>query len=111
MSSYLGTFILDFMSVDFKTDTDIASALLSQFKEECGFDQDLDAFAILDPVSSAGWIFSKLFIAGQFVEKLYQHNIEEIDKSKGRKFSDKFVIWLSNKLNERGCHAQIKLAV
>jgi hypothetical protein len=110
MSSYLGTFILDFMSVDFKTDTDIATALLSQFKEECGFDPGLEAFAILDPVPSAGWIFSKLFIAGQFVEKLYQGNIKEIDKSKGKKFSDRFVFWLAIQLKEHGCRAQIKLS-
>src|ERR671918_1932200 len=108
MSSYLGTFILDFMSVDFKTDTDIAGALLSQFKEECSFDQDLDAFAILDPVSSAGWIFSKLFIAGQFVEKLYEINYTTIENSKGKKFPDKFVFWLCITLKERGCRAQIK---
>jgi hypothetical protein len=50
MSSYLGTFVLDFMSTDFKTDTDTATALLSQLKEECGFDKSLEAFAILDPV-------------------------------------------------------------
>jgi hypothetical protein len=110
MSSYLETFILDFMSTDFKTDADIATALLSRLKEECGFDQSLDAFAILDPVQSAGWVFSKLFIAGQFVEKLYEGNVKEIDKSKGKKFSDKFVFWLSIKLRERGCQAHIKLS-
>jgi hypothetical protein len=90
------------MSTDFKTDSDIANTLLSQLKKECGFDPGLDAFAILDPVQSAGWIFSKLFVAGQFVERLYQGNIKEIDQSRGRKFSDKFVFWLSNKLKERG---------
>jgi hypothetical protein len=110
MSSYLGTLILDFMSTDFKTDADVATALLSQLKLECGFDPGLDAFAISDPVSSAGWIFSKLFIAGQFVEKLYQDNVKEIDKSKGKKFSDKFVFWLSIRLKEGGCRAQIKLS-
>ena len=110
MLSYLGTFILDFMSIDFKTDSDIATALLSQLKEECGFDPDLDAFAILEPVPSAGWIFSKLFIAGQFIEKLYQGNSKEIDKSKGKKFSDKFISWLSIILRECGCRAQIKFS-
>jgi hypothetical protein len=110
MSSYLETFILDFMSTDFKTDAEIATALLSQFKIDCGFDPGLDAFAILDPVSSAGWIFSKLFIAGQFVEKLYQGNVKEIDKSKGKKFSDKFVFWLSIRLKEHGCRAKIKIS-
>ncbi|MGA7368500.1 MAG: hypothetical protein WBX01_05175 [Nitrososphaeraceae archaeon] len=110
MSSYLGTLVLDFVSTAFKTDSEIATSLLSQFKEECGFDPGLDAFAILDPVPSAGWIFSKLFIAGQFVEKLYQDNVMEIDKSKGKKFSDKFIFWLSIKLRERGCRAQIKLS-
>lgn len=110
MSSYLGTLILDFMSTDISTDSEIATALLSQLKDECGFDQSLEAFAILDPVQSAGWIFSKLFIAGQFIEKLYDSNTEEIDKSKGKKFSDKFVYWLSYKLKERSCRAQIKLS-
>jgi hypothetical protein len=110
MSSYLGTLVLDFMSTDISTDSEIATALLSQLKDECGFDQSLEAFAILDPVQSAGWIFSKLFIAGQFIEKLYDSNTEEIDKSKGKKFSDKFVYWLSFKLKERSCRAQIKLS-
>jgi hypothetical protein len=111
VSSYFGTFILDFMSTDFKTDTDIATALFSQLKEENGFDPSLDVFAILDPVQSAGWIFSKLLVAGQFVEKLYEGNVKEIDNSKGKKFSDKFVFWLSIKLKERGCRAQIKLSL
>jgi len=110
MSTYLGTLILDFMSTDFTTDSEIATALLSQLKDESGFDQSLEAFAILDPVQSAGWIFSKLFIAGQFIEKLYDSNTEEIDKSKGKKFSDKFVYWLSFKLKERSCRAQIKFS-
>jgi len=98
------------MSTDISTDSEIATALLSQLKDECGFDQSLEAFAILDPVQSAGWIFSKLFIAGQFIEKLYDSNTEEIDKSKGKKFSDKFVHRLSYKLKERSCRAQIKLS-
>ena len=97
------------MSTDFKTDTDIATALLSQLRDECGFDQSLDTFGIMDPVQSACWIFSKLFIAGQFVEKLYDGNVKEIDKSRGKKFSDKFVFWRSIRLKERGCRAQIKL--
>lgn len=110
MSSYLGTFVLDFMSTNFEIDIDTATAVLTQLKEECGFDKNFVTFAILDSVHSAGWIFSKLFIAGQFVEKLYESNSTEIENSKGKKFSDKFVSWLSTKLKERGCRAQIKLA-
>ena len=109
-ASYLGTFILDFISTNFEIDIGTATAVLSHLKEECGFDKDLEAFAILDPVLSAGWIFSKLFIAGQFVEKLYESNFTEIENSKGKKFPDKFVFWLSTRLNQRGCRAQIKLA-
>ena len=110
MPSYLGTFILDFISTNFETDSDIANTLLSKLKVECGFDPNLEAFAILDPVHSAGWIFSKLCVAGQFVEKLYEVNSKEIEKSRGKKFSDKFVYWLSIKLKEHGCRAQIKLS-
>ena len=54
MPSYLGTFILDLISTNFETDSDIANTLLSKLKVECGFDPSLEAFAILDPVHSAG---------------------------------------------------------
>lgn len=110
MMSYLGTFVLDFMSTDFNRDSDIAVALLLQYKDACGYTAGEDVFALEDPVSSAGWIFSKLFIAGQFIEKLYANNTEEIDKSKGKKFSDKFVFWFLSKLKARGCRAHVKLS-
>jgi hypothetical protein len=108
MSSYTGTFILDFMTTDFNRDSSIAISLL--YKIACGYKTDEDVFALEDPVSSAGWIFSKLFIAGQFIERLYDSNAGEIDQAKGKRFSDKFVSWLSSKFKEQSCKAQVKLS-
>jgi hypothetical protein len=108
--SYLATIILDFMTTDFERDYDIAVAILSEHKNICGYGEVEDIFALQEPVRSAGWNFSKLFIAGQFIEKIYEVNREEIDKSKGKKFADKFVSWFSIKLNAKGCQAQIKLS-
>lgn len=108
--SYLATIILDFMTTDFKSDYDIAIKLLSEYKNICGYGEVEDVFVLQDPVRSAGWNFSKLFIAGQFVEKIYEVNREDIDKSKGKKFPNRFLSWFSIKLNAKGCQARIKLS-
>lgn len=108
--SYLGIIILDFLTINFKRDYDIAVILLSKYKNICGYGEDEELFAFQDPARSAGWNFSKLVISGQFVEKIYEVNHAEIDKSKGKRFPDKFVSWLSIKLKTEGCQAQIKLS-
>jgi hypothetical protein len=61
-------------------------------------------------VQSLGWSFAKMFLAGQFVEKIYTHEAYKIDSSKGKKVEDKFISWLQNELKNRGCNAQIKMA-
>jgi hypothetical protein len=49
-------------------------------------------------------------MAGQLVEKIYTDNAYNIEASKGKKFEDKFIVWLQNELKKRGCTAQIKMA-
>ena len=103
----IGTFILDFQSVDFEPDSKIAFGLLSEWQKACQMD---NSFALDPPMQSAGWSFAKLFLAGQLVEKVYDIHGYEIDASKGKKFEDKFVTWIQKELKNRGCGAQIKIA-
>jgi hypothetical protein len=109
--SYIGTFILDFQTVNFESDSKIAIEILSDYHKLCNFSNDCNTFALDNPVSSAGWAFAKLFLSGQFVEKLCEINSEEIDGSRGKKFEAKFVSWLSTKLRNSKCEAQIKIAM
>jgi hypothetical protein len=51
-----------------------------------------------------------MFLAGQFVEKIYAHQAYKIEASKGKKPEDKFIAWLQKELKNRGCSAQIKKA-
>jgi hypothetical protein len=115
------TFILDFQTTNFENDSKIALETLNQYQKACGNtdgDDDNDNsnslereyFALDPPVSSAGWSFAKLFLAGQFIEKLYHLYPEKIEKSKGKKFEDKFVSWLAKELEDRKCQAKIKIA-
>ncbi len=106
----LSTFILDFQTRDFGSDSKIAIEILSEYRKICNFDDDSNAFALDYPVSSAGWSFGKLFLSGQFVEKLYEINSKEIDNSRGRKFEDKFISWFNTKLKNNKCEAWIKIA-
>jgi hypothetical protein len=103
----IGTFILDFQTIDFPPDSKIAVDMLAQYQKACNLENQ---FALDEPVPSAGWFFAKLFLAGQLVEKIYAQNGHEIDASKGKKFEDKFIAWLGMQLKNRGCGAQIKMA-
>jgi hypothetical protein len=109
--SYIGTFILDFQTTSFESDSKIAIEMLSEYQKICNFSDDHNTFALDNPVSSAGWSFAKLFLSGQFVEKLYEINSNEIDNSQGKKFEDKFVSWLGTRLKNSECDAQIKIAM
>jgi hypothetical protein len=116
------TFILDFQTTNFENDSKIAFETLNQYQKACdnaddggGDDNNSNSlereyFALEPPVSSAGWSFAKLFLAGQFIEKLYHLYPEKIEKSKGKKFEDKFVSWLAKELEDRKCQAKIKIA-
>jgi hypothetical protein len=106
----LSTFILDFQTRNFGSDSKIAIEILSEYRKICNFDNDYNSFALDYQVSSAGWSFAKLFLSGQFVEKLYETNSNEIDNSRGRKFEDKFISWFSTKLKNNKCEAWIKTA-
>ncbi len=103
----LGTFILDFQTIDFEPDAKIATDVLSEYQILYHLE---NSFAIDPPVQSLGWSFAKMFLAGQFVEKIYTHEAYKIDSSKGKKVEDKFISWLQNELKNRGCKAQIKMA-
>jgi len=107
----LTTFILDFQtqSTNFESDLSIATSLLTNFQKICSFESK-EVFAIDPPITSAGWSFAKLFISGQFVEKIYEHDPHGVDESKGKKFEDKFVSWLNSSLKRRNCRAQIKIS-
>jgi hypothetical protein len=61
-------------------------------------------------MTSAGWSFSKLFLAGQFVEKIYESNLDEVDRSKGKRFEDKFVSWLNGITRKSKCQAHLKIS-
>ncbi len=103
----IGTFILDFQSVNFEPDGKIAVEMLSEMQKACQLE---NAFALDPPVQSAGWSFAKMFLAGQFVEKIYAAHLYEVEVLKGKRFEDKFIAWLQKELKNRGCGAQIKMA-
>jgi hypothetical protein len=106
-----GTFILDFQTIDFEFDSKVAMQILSEYRKICRFADDYDTFALDNPISSAGWSFAKLFISGEFIERLYEIKADEINSSRGKKFEDKFVSWLNAKLKDSNCKAQIKIAM
>lgn len=103
----LGTFIIDFQTVEFEPDSKIALELLNGLQARCQLE---NSFALDEPVPSAGWSFAKLFLSGQFAEKIYILHLAEIDGAKGKKIEDRLIAWLGDQLKAKGCRAQIKKA-
>jgi hypothetical protein len=107
MTDYIGTFIIDFQTTAFEQDSSIANGVISKMQDSFGLK---DQYALDPPLERAGWAFAKLFLSGQFVEKIYAAHSYEVERSKGRKFEDKFISWLASELKNIGCTAQIKAA-
>lgn len=103
----IGTFILDFQSVDFEPDAKIIVDLLAGYQSLSKLE---NSFALDPPVQSLGWFFAKLFLAGELVETIYAQQASSIETSKGKKFENKFISWLQNEIKDKGCRAHIKLA-
>lgn len=103
----LGTFILDFQTIEFEPDSKIARGFLDELQHKCQLE---NAFALDEPVLSAGWSFAKLFLSGQFAEKIYVMYSNDIENTKGKRIEDKLVSWFGAQLKSRGCHAQVKMA-
>ena len=108
---YFGTFVLDFQSTNFEFDSKVAVKVLSEYQKLCDFTVDYDPFALDNPISSAGWYFAKLFISGEFADRIYEIKADEIYNSRGKKLEDKFVSWLNAKLRNNDCKAHIKIAM
>ena len=102
-----GTFIIDFQTIDFDPDAKIAREFFAALQSACKID---NAFALDEPVQSAGWSFAKLFLSGEFADRIYSLNSYEIDKTKGKKAEDKMISWLGSRLKNLKCQAQIKMA-
>ena len=61
--SYIGTFILDFQTINFESDSKIAIEILSHYQKICNFSNHCYTFTLDNPVSSAGWSFAKLCLS------------------------------------------------
>jgi hypothetical protein len=108
---YFGTFVLDFQSTNFEFDSKVALQVLYTYQKICHFTEDYNTFALDNPISSAGWYFAKLFISGEFADRIYEIKADEINSSRGKKLEDKFVSWLNAKLRNNDCKAQVKIAM
>lgn len=105
--SVIGTFIIDFQTTEFERDGKIAGEFLASLQGECKLQ---NAYAIDEPLERAGWAFAKMFLAGEFVECIYEKQRQQVDSTKGKKFEDKFIGWIALRLKERGCRATVKMA-
>lgn len=106
----IGAFLIDFETINFDINSKIAMDILSQFQKDCNLDSSDHNFILDSPMYHAGWYFTKLFLSAQFVKRLYELNLNQINNSKGKNFEDKFISWLGLKFKIGKCDANLKIA-
>ena len=101
--------ILDFQTTNPDKDINFARSILAEFEKL--FNLLPGSFQLDDPKSSSmGWAFTKLFLSLELAQKLYENNSREIDNTKGRSRSYKFLNWLNRVFEQKGCNAMLKYA-
>lgn len=96
-------FTFDFQSQNYEEESQSTRTILCDFLKLLDV-KDQGSFQVSDSRSqAAGWSFGKLFLSLEFVQKLYDGNSYEIDRSKGMYLGDKFISWLNQVLVDKGC--------
>ena len=96
-------FTVDFQSQNYDEESQLTRTILCDFLKQLDV-KDKGSFQVSDSQSqAAGWSFGKLFLSLEFVQKLYDGNSYEIDRSKGKYHGDKFISWLNQLLVNKGC--------
>jgi hypothetical protein len=96
----IADFTIDFQSQHYGEESTLARAILSDLIKQLGL-KDQGSFVMSDTSGQvAGWSFGKLFLSLEFVQKLYDGNSYEIDRSF---LGDKFIAWVNKLLVDKGC--------
>lgn len=109
MANIIGDIILDFQTTDPDNDVKITHDVLAE--AEKAFNLPLGSFELgnAKPLSM-GWSMAKLFVSLELAQKLYDNNSYQIENTKARSRSEKFLSWINMQFTQKGCKAQLKYA-
>ena len=98
--------IYEISSTNYLDDKFAINNALSAMAAQCGLTNE---FGFGEPTSRFGWTFFKLLIKPDLQMKIEQKFGDMIKKSKGTKFEEKFVNFLSDYFQSKGCKVKVKL--
>lgn len=109
MATIIGDIIIDFQTTDPENDIKIAHDVLAE--AEKAFNLPLGSFELdnAKPLSM-GWSMAKLFLSLEMAQKLYDSNSYQIENTKARSRSEKFLSWINMQFTQKGCKARLKYA-
>jgi hypothetical protein len=98
--------VFDVSSTDYLEDKRLINNALSDMAAQCGAQND---FEFGNPTSKFGWTFFKLWVKPSLQMQIEAKFSDMIKKSKGSKHEEKFVNFMSDYFQSRGCKVKIKL--
>jgi hypothetical protein len=97
---------VEIATTKYQSDKELVSLAIESLQSLCGIK---DGFLISNPMERFGWAFFKILFKGEFFFAIQQKLADQIAISKGKKFEDKFVNFLTNFFEYKNCKVKVKL--
>ncbi len=100
------TTYLEIASTNYEADLEIISSAMNSLQSLCEIS---DGFLISNPMHRFGWTFFKMLIKNELLSAMELKLADKIQKSKGKKYEEKFVNFMTNLFEKNNAKVKIKL--
>ena len=97
---------VEIATTKYQSDKELVSLAMESLQSLCGIK---DGFLISNPMERFGWAFFKILLKGELFFAIQQKLADQIAISKGKKFDDKFINFLTNFFEYKNCKVKVKL--
>ncbi|MDE1765768.1 MAG: hypothetical protein KGI27_05750 [Thaumarchaeota archaeon] len=98
--------ILEIASTSYETDLELISSAMNSLQSLC---EIADGFLISNPMHRFGWAFFKILIKNELLSAMQLKLEDKIQASKGKKYEEKFVSFMTNLFEQNKVKVKIKL--
>ncbi|MDH2908185.1 MAG: hypothetical protein PXX83_08840 [Candidatus Nitrosotalea sp.] len=98
--------ILEIATTKYEIDLEIVSAAMGELQTLCGVKE---GFLISKPMERFGWAFFKVLIKTELFSGMELKLGDQIAKTKGKKFEDKFITFMTKFFENKNAKVKVKL--
>ncbi|MDE1727172.1 MAG: hypothetical protein KGH89_07930 [Thaumarchaeota archaeon] len=98
--------ILEIASTSYETEIELISFAMNSLQLLCDV---RNGFLISEPMHRFGWAFFKILIKDELLSAMQLKVDDKIQKSKGKKYEEKFASFMANLFEQNNAKVKVKL--